>query len=297
MNSLTQLTTDVNPVAAIVTAYAANGQRFVTVHQTDAGRVLLYRDLRGNLTLGHFPAITPAMSMTPLTIEDYAGTLADETTVREWLTECAALFKAKAKAEAQIEVEAETEAIAAPARPYDAIDAAVDGLLTEYHDHPRLGDFAKRLASAEALVRDGQTEFPRYNTSFEFQGFYGRRTCQCKDAQYRGLSARFGTVCKHTLAMEIARRVEAEQGAVAGRRLVDKVEAKAKAEAKAEARPSTGSGRETALPARVDRRESLDDWLSYGETETVEQQMAAARAGLGAALAPGYHGRAWRERR
>jgi len=191
-------------------------------------------------------------------------------------------------------------AIAEPTRQPDAIDRAAEGLLAEYHDHPRRADFAKRIANAVELVRAGQVEFPRYNTDFQFHGLYGRRTCQCKDAQYRGLSAKFGTACKHTLAMEIARRVEVEHDAVAVRRLIDKTEratrrVEVKAEAKVEVRPSTGSTRETALPASVDRRESLDEWLGYTPAPTVEEQMAETRRGLGAALAPGNHGRGFQD--
>jgi len=262
MDSLTQTNPHVN---SIISEYAAQGVRYAVIHaEPGVGKVMLYRDLRGNLTLAHFPAITPSPSILPLTVERYNGERATDAETAEWLAEAAALFGIAPVAEAE------------PTAPALSPAAAVAAdLKAEYADHPRAAELRKRIDSALALVEAGEIEFPQHETSFSYHGLHGRRFCLCADARFRSLSAKWGVACKHTIAQEIAARVAAETDSVAQRKLVSKTERR----------------RATALPASVDQRAAIDDMLGYDEpdpartgyqpeTRSLEQQWLDSKAAL-----------------
>lgn len=97
------------------------------------------------------------------------------------------------------------------------------GLMSEY---PELSE---RITRALALVEAGQTEFPQHNTRFDPAGFYGYRDCDCGDAVHRQPRAKFGIACKHTLAQEIAARVERTAWRVANQKLASDSERRAAA--------------------------------------------------------------------
>lgn len=114
----------------------------------------------------------------------------------------------------------ETEPTPAPLTP---AQEEAQGLMSEY---PELSE---RIDRALLLVEAGQTEFPQYNTRFDPAGFYGYRDCDCGDAVHRQPRAKFGIACKHTLAQEIAARVERTAWRVANQKLASDSERRAAA--------------------------------------------------------------------
>lgn len=152
-----------------------------------------------------------------------------------------------------------------------------------------------RLENAVALVIAGQIEFPNYQTKVEPFGLYGKRSCNCADARFRGVYLNpVGLACKHTLAQYLQEQIEAETGRVAHRHLVDQLDrhslrqTQAAPAPAAAVQPSAFSPHPStaALPASASQRGSIEDMLGYGETKSVEQQRREARAALGGALKP-----------
>lgn len=266
--NLPQIARNDNPVAAIVAAYDAQPARYVVIHQTDAGKVLLHRNLRGDLVLQHFPAVSPAPSVTPLIVESHTGRQADEAETREWLADVAELFSLALPAPAPAAELPEPT----PPTP-DPVEAAAADLLAEYANHPRRAELVKRVAAAVELVQAGRVDFPEHETSQSLHGLHGRRHCLCGDARFRALTAKFGTACKHTLAQELAQRIEREAEQVASRHLVDTVER-----------------RRTALPASVDQRQGILDALGYEPDYSTPEQV---RATIPALKPQGDRGARW----
>lgn len=82
-----------------------------------------------------------------------------------------------------------------------------------------------RIDSALALVEAGTIEFPQYQTSHTIgNGGKPNRDCNCPDAMHRGFRAEWGIACKHTIAQEIAYRVEREFNQVVQREIIDTLE-------------------------------------------------------------------------
>lgn len=107
--------------------------------------------------------------------------------------------------------------------PISPAMSEAQGLMSEY---PELSE---RIDRALLLVESGQTEFPQYNTRFDPAGFYGYRDCDCGDAAHRQPRAKFGIACKHTLAQEIAARMERTAWRVANQKLASDSERRAAA--------------------------------------------------------------------
>ena len=123
--------------------------------------------------------------------------------------------------------------------------------------HPELG---ARLDKALALVEAGTVEFPHYQTGAILTTNPPTRRCSCPDAEYRAPQiAGIGHCCKHCLAQLIHETVRQQAATVAGRKFADKWEM-------VRARGNGWGGRPeqdpaAALPAWVDRRESIEDML------------------------------------
>lgn len=107
--------------------------------------------------------------------------------------------------------------------------------------HPEL---AARIERALALVKEGQTEFPHYDTGAELTTREPTRHCNCKDAQFRAPWVDgIGVACKHTLAQLISERVATDTYNAGARKRIDKQQ------------------RRQALPAWAGRNESIESWL------------------------------------
>lgn len=106
---------------------------------------------------------------------------------------------------------------AAPAPSHPADVHAAD-LAAEYGH-----DFGGRLGRAVELVKAGSIS--DHETSYDGSaGFFGMWQCNCPDAQFRAPRAKFGLACKHCLAGEISRRIEAESDGAAYRKSADRWE-------------------------------------------------------------------------
>lgn len=141
--------------------------------------------------------------------------------------------------------------------------------------HPEL---AARIDKALALVQAGTVEFPHYQTGALLTTNPPTRRCSCPDAQHRAPQITgIGQACKHCLAQHIHERVRQGQETTAYRKLTDKIEMARQRQAAAVEEPDildlidypasgTPKGgdpaaRATALPAWVDRKDSMEDWL------------------------------------
>lgn len=105
---------------------------------------------------------------------------------------------------------------ASPLHPADEIAA---DLIAELGS-----DLGGRVQRAVELVKAGQVDFPKYGTSYTPTGFHGYRSCGCPDATHRPQFTNFGLGCKHTLAQEIAHRIEATTERVAYQKHNDTVD-------------------------------------------------------------------------
>lgn len=108
--------------------------------------------------------------------------------------------------------------------------------------HPEL---AARIERALALVKEGVTEFPHYETGADLSTREPTRHCNCKDAEFRAPHvAGIGVACKHTLAQLIAERVATDTYNAGARKRIDRQQL-----------------RDQALPVWAGRNESIESWL------------------------------------
>lgn len=160
-----------------------------------------------------------------------------------------------------------------------------------------------RVEAGLALYEARTLEFPKYHTRMATaNGGKPNRDCDCPDATYRGFRAGFGIGCKHTIAQEIAWRVDREQNAVAQRELMDLIEGRR------QRCPEPVEGREQALPAALTIGESIEAMLGYdvetnraarderSHTPVRQPTTEESRRGLAAALSPGGGGPLHRSR-
>jgi hypothetical protein len=157
--------------------------------------------------LGHVPGSIAALVMCPA-----AAAAATRYTINRCWSKYGEAFEAWRRGEQAPEAEALPQPISLAAQHAQL-------LAGEYPEH------AERIARALALVEAGTLEFPEYGTAFDPATFYGNWTCDCPDSVNRKPVAKFGRSCKHAIAGEIARRVKAEEKAIAYRKLTDRLEA------------------------------------------------------------------------
>lgn len=131
--------------------------------------------------------------------------------------------------------------------------------------HPEL---SSRIDRALALVEAGTIEFPHYQTGAILTTNPPTRRCSCPDAKFRAPQlASIGHTCKHCLAQLIYETARQQAATVAGRKFADKWEmARARGNGLSSASHEGWGGRpeqdpDQALPAWVDRRESIEDML------------------------------------
>lgn len=145
-------------------------------------------------------------------VEALGGSYRSQADLAEITTEVESMLSEVEAAQAP---EPETEA--PPAKPSSAAQVA-QCLAVEYPEH------AERVRRALELVETGQVDPARYRTTYDPATFYGRYECECPDSKNRQPRTKFGAACKHALAMEISRLVEADRRAVAYRKLADTIE-------------------------------------------------------------------------
>lgn len=252
MNIVAQ-TTPLDQIVANANNAALRPGTTRVIFANEIGKLVLIADRRCQLKLQIFPAKMPVAHPMAFTLALYDMQTqtwqlkADIAAAEAWMVEARAFFG----------IEAPTPEPDALPDPIDPVEAAADSILAE--NAGDAGDaFRKRLASAVELVRASITNFPHYQTSFEPSGFYGVRSCQCGDAQYRSLYApRIGTVCKHTLAMLLSERIRQQRDAVAQRKLASDLDRNR--------RTAHEIARETALPANASDNRRLEDALGYDD--------------------------------
>ena len=176
----------------------------------------------------------------------------------------------------------ETAADPLPA-PANAVEQAATDLLalvaTQRLAASTRGMLESRLEKAVALAAAGEVEFPQYGTTKTDHGYHGTRRCGCADATYRGLHVSpVGLACKHTLAQYLAEQVQAEAARVADRVRIDLIERQPRHDLPT-IHPEQAEeikrdiDRETALPASVNQRGSIEDTLGYDAApKSLDQQ-------------------------
>lgn len=208
-------------IAKIVIAANEVGRKIPhkTLHKNEFATLILRADERGQLLIEVWPKGMGPVTRLTLATWDYTNqqwiAATDQATAEQWLVESRRFFNIETE---PVQVEAdELPTVQHPA------DAAADELLAE---RPDASDaFRKRLARAVEMIKFGTYNPDCYNTADAGATYYPNWVCDCPDAEHRNLrDARLGQVCKHTLAGEIARRIEWQADAVAQRHLRDKTD-------------------------------------------------------------------------